>query len=198
MAAAGSFFNFICTPIALLASFFVGSCTRSPYFSKFSPINDSSFKGKVIVEKIEKIDKYRIAIIDSVTGRSDHIFTPYDVFEMETGDVNHDGRTDICIGIIKPTPFDPVLKKRLFIFQIDRDYIRPLWLSSRLVRPLEEFTVLNDKDGCRIRTIERANPDLFCISEYRWESFGLTFIKILSDSLHYPDAHALLFKRNNL
>jgi hypothetical protein len=194
MATAGSFFNFIRILITLLASFFIGSCTNSPYFSKSIPIHDASFKGSVIVEKVEKIDKYRITIFDSITCRSDHIYTPYDVFEMETGDVNHDGRTDICIGIVKPTPFDPVLKKRLFIFQIDRDYIRPLWLSSRLVRPLEEFAVLSDKEGCRIRTIERENPGTFCISEYKWASFGLTFIKNLSDSLNYPEAHAMLFK----
>lgn len=194
MTTAGSFSNFISIPIVIIASFFIGSCTNSTYFSKSIPIRDAYFKGKVIVEKIEKLDKYRITIIDSVTGGSDHIYTPYDVFEMETGDVNHDGRTDICIGIIKPTPFDPVLKKRLFIFQIDRDYIRPLWLSSRLVRPLEEFTVLSDEEGCRIRTIERINPGMFCIAEYRWESFGLTFIRIRNDSLHYSDAHSLLLK----
>src|ERR1700729_4074015 len=144
MTTAGSFFNFISIPIVLFASFFIGSCTNSTYFSKSIPIRDAYFKGQVIVERIEKLDKYRITIIDSVTGGIDHIYTPYDVFEMETGDVNHDGRTDICIGIIKPTPFDPVLKKRLFIFQIDRDYIRPLWLSSRLVRPLETFAVLTN------------------------------------------------------
>lgn len=194
MATAGSFINFIGIPIILLASFVTCSCTNNTYFSKSIPIRDAYFKGKVIVEKVEKIDKYRITIIDSATGGRDHIYTPYDVFEMETGDVNHDGRTDICIGIIKPTPFDPVLKKRLFIFQIDRDYIRPLWLSSRLVRPLEEFAVLSDEEGCRIRTIERENPEMFCVAEYKWESFGLTFIKILNDSLYYPDAHALLFK----
>ncbi len=194
MTTAGSFSNFISIPIVLIASFFIGSCTNSTYFSKSIPIRDAYFKGKVIVEKIEKLDKYRITIIDSVTGGSDHIYTPYDVFEMETGDVNHDGRTDICIGIIKPTPFDPVLKKRLFIFQIDRDYIRPLWLSSRLVRPLEEFAVLSNDDGCRIRTIERENTDMFCINEYKWESFGMTFIKTRNNSLHYADAQSLLLK----
>jgi len=132
-----------------------------------------------------KLNKYRISIFDSITGGSDRIYTPYEVFEMETGDVNRDGRTDICIGIIKPTPFDPVLKKRLFIFQIDRDYIRPLWLSSRLVNPLEEFSVCNKKAGCTIKTIERQNKSLYCIHEYRWGSFGMSFLKSLSDSI--PD-----------
>jgi len=194
MTASGSSFNFMSTTIILVASFYISSCTDNTYFSKSIPIRDAYFTGKVTVEKIRKLDKYSISIFDSLTGRSDRIYTPYDVFEMKTGDVNHDGRTDICIGIIKPTPFDPVLKKRLFIFQIDRDYIRPLWLSSRLVRPLEEFAVLSNEGGCRIRTIERENTDLFCINEYKWESFGMTFIKTLNDSLHYADAQSLLLK----
>jgi hypothetical protein len=194
MTASGSSFNFLSITILLIASFYISSCTDVTYYSKSIPIRDAYFRGKVIVEKIEKLDKYSITIFDSLTGGSDRIYTPYDVFEMETGDVNHDGRTDICIGIIKPTPFDPVLKKRLFIFQIDRDYIRPLWLSSRLVRPLEEFAVLGSDEGCRIRTIERENTDMFCINEYKWASFGMTFIKTRNDSLHYADAQSLLLK----
>lgn len=194
MTASGSSFNFIIIAIIVMASFYGSSCTSHTYFSASVPIHDANFRGKVIVEKIEKLDKYRITIIDSLTGGSDHIYTPYEVFELKTGDVNNDGRTDICIGIIKPTPFDPVLKKRLFIFQIDRDYIRPLWLSSRLVRPLEEFTVLGGEEGCRIRTIERENADLFCINEYKWESFGMTFIKTRNDSLHLAEARSLLIK----
>jgi hypothetical protein len=194
MTASGSSFKFISITIIVIASFYISSCTNHTYFSASIPIRDAYFTGKVIVEKIGKLDKYRITIFDSLTGGSDRIYTPYDVFEMKTGDVNHDGRTDICIGIIKPTPFDPVLKKRLFIFQIDRDYIRPLWLSSRLVRPLEEFAVVSNEDGCKIRTIERENTDMFCINEYKWESFGLTFIKTRNDSLHYADAQSLLLK----
>src|ERR1700731_4910246 len=150
MTASGNSFNFISITVIVTAFFYISSCTNNTYFSKSIPIRDAYFKGKVIVEKIGKLNKYSITIFDSLTGGSDRVYTPYDVFEMETGDVNRDGRTDICIGIIKPTPFDPALKKRLFIFQIDRDYIRPLWLSSRLVRPLEEFAVLSDEEGCRI------------------------------------------------
>ncbi len=194
MTASGSSFNFISITNIIITSFYISSCTNNTYFSKSIPIRDAYFTGKVIVEKIGKLDKYSITIFDSLTGGSDRIYTPYDVFEMKTGDVNHDGRTDICIGIIKPTPFDPVLKKRLFIFQIDRDYIRPLWLSSRLVRPLEEFAVLSNKEGCMIRTIERENSDMFCINEYKWESFGMTFIKTRNDSLHFADAQSLLLK----
>jgi len=195
MTAFGKFFSFMCRKyIAIIFLSYLCCCNNKNDFSKSITIKDAFFNGQVIVEKIGKLNKYRITIFDSLTGVSDHIYTPYEVFEMETGDVNHDGKTDICIGIIKPTPFDPVLKKRLFIFQIDRDYIRPLWLSSRLVRPLEEFRVLNINNECRIITIEKVNTDLFCINEYKWESFGMTFIRTIKDSLDHSKARALLFK----
>jgi len=155
-------------------------------------VSDAFFDGEVKVEKIEKLSKYKLTIFNSITGESDHIYTPYEIFHMETGDVNHDGKTDICMGIIKPTPFDSVFKKRLFIFQIDRDYIRPLWLGSRLVYPMEEFKICKDSDRYTIKTIERQNIDLFCINEYRWESFGMSFLRKHKDSLTYTNAKSLL------
>jgi hypothetical protein len=171
------------------------SCLKNRPFSKTIKISDAYFKGEVIEEKIEKLNKYKITINDSITGESDRIFTPYEIFQMETGDVNHDGKTDICIGIIKPTPFDPNLKKRLFIFQIERDYIRPLWLSSRLVRPLERFAIVKDNKGLNmIRTIEQQDKDKYCINEYKWESFGMAFQRELANSLSYSKAGLLLNK----
>jgi hypothetical protein len=191
----GKYFDF--TRIAagiILFLLLLSSCSKDRGYTKTIQIKDAFFNGKVTVEKIEKLNKYRISIFDSITGNIDRIYTPYDVFEMETGDVNRDGKTDICIGIIKPTPFDPVLKKRLFIFQIDRDYIRPLWLSSRLVNPLVEFKVLNNNKDCTIRTVERRNKSLYCIREYRWESFGMSFQKVINDSLSFTEALLILHK----
>ena len=180
--------------ILIIILFYFSSCTNNIDYKKTIKINDVFFKGEVTVEKIKKLNKYRISIFNSKTGLCDRIYTPYDVFEMETGDVNGDGKTDICVGIIKPTPFDPVLKKRLFIFQIDRDYIRPLWLSSRLVNPLVEFKVCYHKERCTIHAIERQSKDMYCIHEYRWKSFGMSFIKELNNSLSYSDAHLQLTK----
>jgi hypothetical protein len=172
------------------------SCNHTPPFSKTASINDSSFAGTVQVEKIAKLNKYRMSIENRLTGGTDKIYTPYEIFAMETGDINNDGRTDICIGIIKPTPFDSLLKKRLFIFQIDNDFIRPLWLSSRLVHPLEEFAVQkNEENQFIIKTIERQGLKTYCISEYRWQSFGMTFITEHGKMLSYADAIALLSKK---
>jgi hypothetical protein len=191
--AAGKFYSFTSKTIILFVLlFYFSSCFENKKYSKTIKISDAFFNGEIIVEKIEKLNKYRLTIVNSKTGASDHIYTPYEIFQMDTGDVNHDGKIDICIGIIKPTPFDSVLKKRLFIFQIDRDYIRPLWLSSRLVNPMEEFTVCKNNHDCTIKTIERQNNNMYCINEYRWESFGMSFLKEHNDSLSYSNAQFLL------
>jgi hypothetical protein len=189
----GKYYSFtikIITSIVLL--FYLSSCFEKKSYSKTIKINDLFFQGEVKVEKIEKLNKYKVTIINSTTGLSDRIYTPYEIFQMEIGDVNHDGKTDICIGIIKPTPFDPVFKKRLFIFQIDRDYIRPLWLGSRLVNPLEEFRVCKNNNKITIKTIERQINNIYCVNEYRWESFGMSFIKKHNNSLSYSNALLIL------
>lgn len=191
--AVGEFYNCIKETIILFVFVFLfGSCSENEKYSNTIRVRDAFFDGEVKVEKIEKLNKYKLTIFNSTTGASDHIYTPYEIFQMETGDVNHDGKTDICIGIIKPTPFDSVFKKRLFIFQIDRDYIRPLWLGSRLVYPMEEFKICKNADRLTIKTIERQNLDLFCINEYRWESFGMSFLKKHKDFLTFSNAQFLL------
>lgn len=188
----GKFYSSTGRAIILFAFLFcLKACSDNKKYSNTIKIEDEHFTGEVAIEKIEKLNKYKLSIFNSKTGEGDHIYIPHDVFHMEVGDINHDGRTDICMGIIKPTPFDPALKKRLFIFQIDRDYIRPLWLGSRLVYPIEKFKIYKESDKFTIKTIERQNIDLFCINEYQWESFGMSFLKTHKDSLTYSKAHSL-------
>ncbi len=184
------------TGMVLVLIIYFSSCVKPENFTKTIKIDNAFYKGNVVVEKIEKLNKYKISIFNTLTGKGDRIFTPYEIFQMNIGDVNHDGKVDICIGIIKPTPFDPILKKRLFIFQIDRDYIRPLWLSSRLVKPLEEFIVCYQNNKYTIKTIEKMNNYLFCINEYRWESFGMSYFKKHCDSLTFCKALLLLNNHN--
>jgi hypothetical protein len=103
----------------------------------------------------------------------------YDVFKLDTGDVNNDCSTDILVGVIKKTKFDSICRKRLFIFKLLEGYIRPLWLGSRVSQPLEDFRFCNGKSSGVIRTIELERDGLFLVAEYRWQSFGLAFIRYL-------------------
>ncbi len=165
------------------------ACSHTNHFEKEVLIKDKSFQGPVRLEHVEKLGNYKLSISNSLTGKTDVIYTPYEVFQMETGDINHDGKTDICLGIIKPTPFDPVLKKRLFLFQIDQDFIRPLWLSSRLVSPMETFEVVHDSTGnYLINTLEKQSKTFYCRRTYQWKSFGMTYIKTIEDSIPYNKA----------
>jgi hypothetical protein len=173
----------------------LSACSKPDTFEKVLPIHDSFFKGFVKLEKMERINKYKLSITDSLDKPVDCIYTPYEVFQMETGDIDRDGKTDICLGIIKPTPFDSILKKRLFIFNIDRRYIRPLWLSSRLVNPLEEFTIdTNSRKECIIRTIEKEGTNLYGVRSYKWGTFGMIYQTTLQDSIDYEKAQQNLFR----
>jgi hypothetical protein len=179
--------------VLILLCFTVGACQTKTSFSKTVQVQDSSFRGSVTIKKLEKLDRYRLSIKNTVSGETDRIFIPFEVFAMQTGDINGDGRTDICLGVIKPTPFDPVMKKRLFIFQIDRDYIRPLWLSSRLVSPLEAFAVQKDNAGAAtVKTIEKNTASAYCVREYKWASFGMTMVAQDTKVASYSSALTLL------
>lgn len=180
--------------LLLLVMLFLSACGRKKPFAFNTAIRESSFTGTVVIEKIEKLDKYRISIFDSITGKTDRIYTPYEIFQANIADANNDGKSDICIGIIKPTPFDPVLKKRLFIFQIDQDYIRPLWLGSRLAYPLEEFTTIIINNKCIIQTIEKQSNIEYCVNQYKWGSFGMVYVQQIASALTYNEAKQLLKK----
>lgn len=178
--------------LILYVVYTVSSCS-SP-FAKTERINDIYFTGSVTIEKNKKLQRYVLSAYNEKTGGKDKIYTPYEVFTMHTGDVNADGRTDICLGIIKPTPFDSVLKKRLFIFQIDKDYIRPLWLSSRLVRPLEDFKVISRDKARNILAIEKEDDSKYGVSEYSWSSFGMQMVREHGSSLSLTEAQNILSK----
>jgi len=119
---------------------------------------------------------------------------PYPVFHSTTGDVNGDGNTDLLIGVIKKTRFDPKMAKRLFIYELKGKKIMPLWLSSRLGQPLEHFRVMKKKGKDQIWSIEAEQNGLYLVAEYEWDSFGLAFIRYIQRDLTLEDAHKQLAK----
>lgn len=155
-------------------------------------ISDMSFRGTVSFRWVDKNDWYTVDLYDSVSRRSDRIIIPYEIYDIQTGDINGDGHTDICVGLIKPTPFDPVMRKRLFIFQINEHYLKPLWLGSRLAYSFEQFKVNETAAGCMVRTLEKGKAGKWSVSEYRWQNFGLAFVRRIADSVTSAEAEKLL------
>ena len=100
---------------------------------------------------------------------------PYPVYRFATGDVDGDGSVDALVGVIKTTRFDPVARRRLFIFKLTEGKVRPLWLGSRLGGLLCDFRWL---DG-RVRSLEASADSLYSVSLWHWKDFGLEFERFI-------------------
>jgi len=111
---------------------------------------------------------------------------------MLKGDINNDGVEDIVVGVIKSTRMDPIVRKRLFIYQIRNRSIIPLWLGSSLSRPLEDFTILHADSITIVRSIEIEKSNRYLVAEYEWFGFGFTFRKYLLRELELNNAQQLL------
>jgi hypothetical protein len=117
---------------------------------------------------------------------------PYPVFQFQIGDIDNNGSDDILVGVIKKTRFDSTLSKRIFIFKNYNGLIRPLWLGSRLGQPLVDFTFVKVEEEARIRSLEIERSGTYLVAEYKWQKFGLEFIRYLNREIDYKEALALL------
>jgi hypothetical protein len=100
---------------------------------------------------------------------------PYPVYRMETGDVDGNGTVEALVGVIKPTRFYPEKGRRLFIFKNYKGLIRPMWLGSKLGGKLQDFYFI---DG-RVRSLETNSKEQYTVAEYRWDDFGMAFVRYL-------------------
>lgn len=117
----------------------------------------------------------------------------YPVFRFLKGDVNNDGQDDLAVGVIKPTRGDPVVRKRLFLFQVRNKAIIPLWLGSSLGHPLEDFSVrVKDDSVTVIRSLEKEQSGQYLVAEYEWLGFGLSFKEYLNREISLQEAQELL------
>lgn len=113
---------------------------------------------------------------------------PYPVYQLQTGDINHDGNDDIAVGIIKATRRDTITRKRLFLFQIRNKTIIPLWLGSSLSHPLEDFRIRISNDSTVVvRALEKEKSQRYLIAEYEWFGFGLSFREYLAREISFEE-----------
>ncbi len=115
---------------------------------------------------------------------------PFPVYRFETADVNGDGSTDAIVGVIKSTRYDPVVRRRVFVFKNYRGHVRPLWLGSRLGQPVVDFRFMA-RDGV-LRVLETERSGLFLVAEYRWRAFGMEFVRYLGREMTEENGRRLL------
>ncbi len=163
------------------------SCNAVPSFPEIHefPISDYSFKGKVIFQELTTTTGFKILLQNQSVEITDQTIFRYTPYRFDTADVNHDGRTEIIVGLTKATRFDPSEKKRLFILRIDDDQIRPLWLGSKVCQELIDFKTL---DNGYLQTLERTPSGQYSIGKYYWQSFGLTLKEYTYNEISFNDA----------
>lgn len=152
------------------------------------PIADNYFHGTVKFTCLSNEQGIRISLEDSSNRIIDHLVFHYLPYRFDTADVNHDGKTDLLLGVVKSTEFDPQIRKRLFIIRIDEGQLRPLWLGSRVCQDLVDFRT---RQHGIVETLEQTKAGAYSIGRYRWGNFGLELIgysireKTYSDALQY-------------
>lgn len=155
-------------------------------------IRDKNFEGDVSLTKMKTLNAYKLELKNR-SGETEHsVMLKYDMYKMESGDINNDGRTDIVLGVIKRSKFDPEKRRRIFLLQTDHNRLRPLWLGTRTCRDLVDFSVLKKGRITAIITIEKEGNNFYCTGEYCWNNFGLRLIKYTNQHISLTKADEIL------
>ncbi len=155
------------------------------------------FAGDVSLEKLHAMAGYRLTLKTPGRNPSTGLHIPFPVYRLDAGDVRNDGTFAVLLGVVKPTHFDPEVKRRLFILQCTSSGFRPLWLGSRVCRTLVDFHTVHEGNTTYILTIEQDRHRAFCNGLYRWQGFGLELISYTNQNTDYDTALAYFDRRSN-
>ena len=146
-----------------------------------------------------------VAVTDS-TNRIEHLKgdsvvdtwkLDYPVYRFTCGDMTGDSIPEVLVGTIKATRYRPEKDKRLFIFHLYKgQFIRPLWLGSRVGCPLIDFKVETDSMPNLVHTWERKDNGDTIEALYQLKGFGLKYVRQpLTPTLPPPGGRELIDKK---
>ena len=128
----------------------------------------------------------RLVSVTDSTNRIEHLkgdsvvdawALDYPVYRFTCGDMTGDSIPEVLVGTIKATRYRPEKDKRLFIFHLHKgQFIRPLWLGSRVGCPLIDFKVETDTVPNLVHTWERKDNGDTIEVLYRLKGFGLKYV----------------------
>lgn len=101
---------------------------------------------------------------------SDRGFAPWC---LQLAELDGDELPEVAVGTFKTTRFDPVPRRRVFVYDWTGEALFAKWLGSRLGLELEEFAFAPGGDGTsRLLSVESAGRDGLVLRQYRWAGFG--------------------------
>ena len=136
----------------------------------------------VIYRSSEGVDRWKI---------------PYPVYQFHVGDIDNNGIDEALVGVIKQTRFFP-LGRRIFIFKVFRNKVRPLWMGSRIGDPLLDFRIVEVEGRHLLRCLgqsETTQP-LYTVADFCTKKFGVQFVRYRAKEVSYDQA-LQAFKAND-
>ncbi len=171
--------------------------TPKPY-KKILVIQHQNFEGTIAATNTAE-KGYLLQLTNKETGKIDTIFLRYDVYALQTADINNNGKIDICIGVVNTKKQPKTPQKDLFFLEIDGSEVRPLLPQSILNKDLESFKVIEKEGRSIIRTIEREknlqNQVIeYTVGEYCWQDTQLKLLRYKGKKLTLPKAKFLMYQ----
>lgn len=160
-------------PAARRVSFSDGECRRIADLADLGPFGTRL-----------RVRTYRSGIQVS----SHAILLKGDIYQLQVGDIDGDGSQDLGLGTAVAAPFDPVRRKRVFLYRIDQGCIRPLWLGTYLGMDLQDFRMVEGQGTCAIRTLETDGDGLYYVGRYLWAGFGPRWSSYLGEGMDRHEA----------
>jgi hypothetical protein len=98
-------------------------------------------------------------------------------WRVRAADIDGDGAPELAVGVFNKARFHPVDAERLFIYTMHPDGLSPMWLGSRLSRPLASFEFADTAPGLpgdELVAVERNADGSHRAAIYAWNGFGFT------------------------
>lgn len=184
---------FACITAALF--FFGCAHSKTPdisYPTTFS-FEDGANKILVLLESIDA-DINRIVVLTTYNNKivnARAAILPWPIYQFQRGDIDDDDIADLFVGVIKACPYDPVVRRRLFVYEVIDGDLRAKWLGTHVSYHLKDFRTIAIDNKTYIRTIEQDESGIYHIVTYAWAAFGPRLINNQEGGNNHEDAYRI-------
>jgi len=182
------------TIVWITAAFLFAGCEhqRTLNFStqtSFSFQTNSS-QTRILLDPVGKdINRILILTLDNnkvINSRA--ALLPWPIYQFQEGDIDEDGVPELFVGVVKACPHDPVVRRRLFVYEVLDGDIRAKWRGTYVAYDLMEFRIVQIDGKARIRSLEQDKSGTYHIVTYAWASFGPRLINNKTGGKNYEKA----------